>query len=266
MNAGQPAFVQAGDGDVAVFLLHGVGGGKAGWPAQLAALAAGGWHAIAWDMPGYGDSAPIEPYTMGGLAEALRALVRHVGAARSVLVGHSMGGMVAQEALAQEPGCADALVLSGTSAAFGKPGGDWQRRFLDERLAPLRAGRSMDELSQVLVPGMMAPGADAAALALGRRVMAAVPPSTYEAALRALAGFDRREKLGAIRVPTLCLAGELDGNAPPVVMRGMADRIPGAAFELLTGVGHLAPIEAPDRFNAALLRFLRAHCPPHGRS
>jgi pimeloyl-ACP methyl ester carboxylesterase len=85
--------------------------------------------------------------------------------------------------------------------------------------------------------------------------MAGVPEATYRAALAALVAFDRREALPRIGVPTLVLTGEHDRTAPPDVARRMAERIPGSRLALLPGAGHLAPMETPAAFNAALLDF-----------
>ncbi|WP_336606313.1 alpha/beta fold hydrolase [Calidifontimicrobium sp. SYSU G02091] len=254
-----------GAGDTAVVMLHGVGGGRDAWSDATGGtggvLADAGYLAVAPDLPGYGDSPTVTPYTMAALAEAVVALVESVGATRTVLVGHSMGGMVAQEVLATRPGLVHALVLSGTSPAFGKPDGDWQRRFLAERLAPLDAGQGMAALAPGLARGMAAPDADPQRIARCAAVMARVPEATYRAALHAIVGFDRRADLPRIAVPTLCLAGECDRNASPAVMQRMAQAIPGAEYRCLPGVGHLANMEAPAPFHAALLDFLRRHVP-----
>ena len=76
-----PATIVAGSGDTAVVLLHGVGGAKEAWTSTLAALSENGFRAVAWDMPGYGESAMIDPYTNQGLARALEALVDEIGRA-----------------------------------------------------------------------------------------------------------------------------------------------------------------------------------------
>jgi pimeloyl-ACP methyl ester carboxylesterase len=254
-----PAYLEQGSGDVAVVMLHGVGGGKEAWPRQLEFLAARGCRVVAWDMPGYGASAAIEPYTMAGLADALQALLDRLGARTNVVLGHSMGGMVAQEAYARSSARIHGLILSGTSPAFGKPDGEWQQQFLAARLAPLDAGRTMADVAEKLVPTMIGEAPDAAGLALARALMAAVPISTYRAALHALMGFDRREALGRVTVPTLVLAGERDTTAPPAVMRKMAEKIPGAQYRELPGAGHLANLEQPDAFNAVLDVFLITH-------
>ena len=258
-----PAHLDRGQGETVVFLLHGIGGGKIGWPWQLEALAGAGYRAIAWDMPGYGESEIVVPYTLARLAEALERLMDHVGARRSVALGHSMGGMVAQEAAARFPAKVHGLILAGTSPAFGRADGDWQREFLARRLRPLDEGQALRDLAPKLVGEVVAAGADPAGVALAVEVLAAVAPATYRASLAALVEFDRRAALSAIRVPTLVLAGEHDGNAPPAMMQKMAERIPGAHYECLPGAGHLAPMERPREFNEAVLRFLDARFGPN---
>jgi len=259
LNLPLPAFLQQGDGATAVFMLHGVGGGKEAWLDCLPEVARNGYQAIAWDMPGYGDSPMIDPYTNTGLARSLERLIDHIGAQRNVVLGHSMGGMVAQEAVALFPHKIHGLVLSGTSAAFGKPGGDWQQKFLNSRFAPLDAGMGMAGLASTLVRGMVAPDASEQAILVAERLMARVPEASYRAALSAIVSFSRVDNLAHIRVPALCMAGEHDQNATPGVMEKMAARIPGARYVCLDNVGHLANMERPDAFNAVLLEFLKQH-------
>jgi pimeloyl-ACP methyl ester carboxylesterase len=86
--------------------------------------------------------------------------------------------------------------------------------------------------------------------------MSQIPASTYRRALEALVTFDRRTQLPLIRVPTLVIAGEHDRNAPPAVMKKMADAIPRSTYLQLNGIGHLQNLEAPDDFDGLLLNFL----------
>jgi 3-oxoadipate enol-lactonase len=256
-----PAHRIEGDGDTAVFLLHGVGGAKEAWRDNAGAIAAAGFKTVAWDMPGYGASQTIAPYTLQRLAQSLAALIEHIGARRNVLLGHSMGGMVAQEAAVLCPDKLQALLLVATSPAFGKPGGDWQAQFLRSRFAPLDAGIGMVGLAAQLVPAMVAPSASAKTIDAAATLMAQVPEVSYRAALAAIVGFDRLAWLARIRVPTLCLAGEHDTNAAPAVLQKMAQHIPHAEYLCLPGVGHLANIEQPAVFNAAIVNFLCKHFP-----
>lgn len=258
--------LQWGDGRRAVVLLHGVGGGCEAWGDSLSgtgsALADAGYRAVALDLPGYGGSALIEPYTMAGLAAAVVATIDALGFAPCALVGHSMGAMVAQEVMAAASDRVAVLVLSGTSAAFGKRGGAWQAEFLAQRLAPLDAGAGMAALAPGLALGMASPLAPHDAVARAAILMSGVPEATYRLALQAIVEFDRRELLADLRLPVLCLAGEHDRNAPPTVMQQMAARIASAEYQCLAGVGHLANMEAPAPFNRALLAFLRRRFTP----
>ncbi|MBG9389110.1 alpha/beta fold hydrolase [Caenimonas aquaedulcis] len=250
-----PAFTVLGGGPT-VLMLHGIGGGHLSFAPQVETLASSGYRAIAWDMPGYGRSAPIEPYNFKGLAQSCIALIENLQCGDVVLVGHSMGGMVAQEVMARRPELVSKLVLCGTSPSFGKPDGQWQREFIAQRTAPLDAGKTMAELAQVLVPQMVGPGSLPEGVRLAAHCMGLVPASTYRRALEALVTFDRRAALAQIRVPTLVIAGEHDRNAPPAVMKKMADAIANSTYLEMPGIGHLQNLEAPDEFDGMLLNFL----------
>ena len=245
----------------AVVFLHGVGGGRHGWAAQQAHVAQLGWRSLAWDMPGYGDSPMIDPYDFAHLARALWQMLDAAHIQQAVLVGHSMGAMVALQAWTQAPERIRAMVLAASSPAFGHSGGDFQQQFLAQRLAPLESGKTMADIADRLIPSMVAPGSiDPAmkpALALAREGMAAIAPDTYRAALRALVQFEQRAALPTIAVPVLCLAAEHDRTAPPAVMALMAQKIPGARYACLAGAGHLLQYEQAEAFNAELEKFLK---------
>ena len=256
-----PFYVEKGQGETAVFLLHGVGGGHRAFDATVPVLVKAGYRTIVWDTPGYGKSAPLEPVTMAGFADSLQQLIHHVKARRSVVIGHSMGGMIAQEASARLASGIDGLILFATSPAFGKPGGDWQREFLQSRFAALDAGLGMAGLAPILVGGMLALGAPAKVRASALKMMSAVPEATYRAALSAIVSFNRLENLPKIRVPTLCLACNDDKTAPPSVMEKMAEKIQAAEYRCLANAGHLGNMEQPEAFNTEVLRFLNQHFP-----
>ena len=76
--------------------------------------------------------------------------------------------------------------------------------------------------------------------------------------LTCLVTFDRRADLGAIGAPTLLLAGEHDRVAPAPMMARMAEKIAHARFATIAGAGHIANLERPQAFNAALAEFLTA--------
>ena len=238
--------------------LHGIGGRASSWAAIQQACAQAGYASVAWDMPGYGDSPMIEPCTFDDLADALAALMDAQGLQQAVLVGHSLGGMVALQMWARHPERVAGLVLAASSPGFGQGSGDFQKAFIAQRLAPLEAGKSMADVADALVPTMVAPGFDGPGLAQAKACMGSITPGAYKAALSALVQFEQRSALSTITVPTLCIAAEHDRTAAPTVVQRMAEKIPHAQYLCLPGVGHLLTFEQPDRFAHALLPFLRS--------
>jgi len=238
--------------------LHGIGGAARAWRGQLDFFA-GRFHAIAWDMPGYGGSAPLAKCSITALAGALQDFLQQVGATNPILVGHSIGGMIVQQLLAKHPHIAGAVVLAQTSPAFGKPDGDWQKAFIEARLGPLDRGETLASLAPSLVKELVGDDPDAGGMELARDCMASVPEATYRATMLALMGFDLRDALKDIVLPTLVLSGSKDKNAPAPMMAKMASYIPSATYVELEGVGHLVNLERPATFNTALDQFLKAH-------
>ena len=212
-----------------------------------------GYHCAAWDQPGYGQAATVEPYEWETLAGALKELV---GGEKPVLVGHSMGGLVAQEFYARYPDSVAALALCFTSAAFAA-GTDFAKAFVAARIGPLDAGKTMEEIAKDVMPAQRGRVSDAQGLARAERIMAAVPPATYRKAIHLVTTFDRREDLPKVAVPALLVAGSDDVTAPPQMMERMAQKIPGAEFVVLRGCGHLGPMDQPEAFNKVLESFLR---------
>jgi 3-oxoadipate enol-lactonase len=240
----------------AVLFIHGIGGAGRAWAGQLASFRAAGLVPLAPDLPGYGGRLPVASMDFEGLAEDVEALIDRGGVHRPVLVGHSMGGMIAQTMLRRRPEAYAAAVLACTSPAFGNADGEFQRKFVADRLGSLDADKTMADLAPRMVERMMGPRPGAAGRALAIDVMGAVPADTYRVAVRCLVTFDERANLGRIGIPVLCLAGEVDPNAPPPVVERMAGKIPGAQYVCLPGVGHLPNLEAPAAFDAGVLSFL----------
>ncbi len=250
-----PSCIAVGDKGPALLFLHGIGGDAECFRPQLAHFGRE-FRAIAWNMPGYGGTDLLTETTFPALADAVAALLDARGIARVHLVGHSLGGMIAQEFAFRHPGSLASLTLSGTTAAFGRPDGDFQRDFIRQRLAPLEAGQAMADLAARLVGGLIGPAADPDGMATALASMGRVKPATYRAALHCLVAFDRRDALPRIAVPTLLIAGGADTTAPAAVMERMAAKIPGARFVTLPGAGHLANLEQPAAFNRVLEEFL----------
>ena len=241
---------------IPVVFLHGIGGGAKSFAPQMASFATAGYQPVALDLMGYGGREPVEAMSFEALAEDVEFAIGESGLERPVLVGHSMGGMVVQTLLRRRPGAYRAGVLSCTSPAFGNPAGDFQKKFVADRLEPLDQDYTMATLAPEAADDIMGPNADPAGRALFIENFAAVPEKTYRAAVKCLVTFDERANLPNIKIPILCLAAEHDRNAPPPVLEKMASKIPGAYYICLSGLGHMPNLEAPAAFDGALLNFL----------
>ena len=244
--------------------LHGIGGGAGLWAGQLTRF--GDRHrAIAWNMPGYAGSATREMPDIARIAEALADFLAALRIERPILVGHSIGGMIVQSYLAQGLGPVAAAVLAQTSPAFGGRDPTWAKDFVAARLGPLDRGVTMAEIAQESVPGMVGEGADPAGIALALATMASTPPDAYRASTLAMIGFDLRNALGRIAVPTLLVSGSLDRNAPAPTMAKMAEAIPRGRHVCVEGSGHLVMLERPAAFDAAFAAFLSDTVPGDSR-
>ena len=253
---GRFGYEAAGDPKaVPLVFLHGIGGAARGWRNQLDAFG-GRYHAIAWDMPGYGVSQPLPAMSIPTLADALKDFLEQLGATKPVLVGHSIGGMIVQQFLVSYPELAGAVVLAQTTSAFGSSDGEWQKNFIESRVGPLDRGETMPSMAPKLVQDLVGDAPSPEGVQLARDCMASVKPETYRSSMQAMIGFDLRKNMADIAVPTLLLSGSKDNNAPAKTMAKMAGQVKGSTYVELEGVGHLANMERPSEFNEVLRDFL----------
>ena len=94
-----------------MLMLHDADGGHLTFAPLVETLATAGYRAVAWNMPGYGHSAPVEPYTFKALSQSAVALVDALQSGPVTLVGHGMGAMVALEVALRSPARVSGLVL-----------------------------------------------------------------------------------------------------------------------------------------------------------
>jgi 3-oxoadipate enol-lactonase len=245
-----------------IVFLHGIGGLAKGFDSHVAYFAQRGFEAIAFNQAGYGGQPLIEPYTFEAAAQVLYESLSARPTEATILVGHSMGGMLAQTLAIMNsnfntPLNLAGLVLAQTSPAFGNKDGLFQQRFIADRSAPLDAGKTMADVAATLVPSMMGPTCTVAVRTFCASLMAQVPAQTYRAALSALVKFDARPYLSLLSMPVLCLAAEHDKTAPATVLEKLAEKLPEGYFESLLGLGHLAPFEDPEIFCKAIEHFLK---------
>lgn len=256
-----PDYSVTGEGRTTVFLLHGAFGAKEYWRSQLDEFSARGYRVVAWDAPGYGLSPLPGDFSAESSAEALVRLLELTGSERNVVIGHSFGGMIAQRAFDYLPDRIHGLVLSATSAAFGNLQGEWQQKFISDRVAPLDAGKTLAQFAPGMLRGMMSRDAAGEPVELVVRIVSQMKPETFRAAVAAVTRFDARAVLSRMNIPVLCIAGEFDQTAPAVVMEKLAGKIKDAEFVCLKGTGHFGWAEAPGEFNKVVLDFLHRRLP-----
>lgn len=251
---------ESGSGEIALVCLHGISSNSRSWQRQLERLAGSErYRVIAWDAPGYGQSDdPPDNLPMDWYAGQLAGLLDALQLPRAVIVGLSMGGVLAQEFYHQHPERCLALVLSDTNTGGGaRPPAERQAR-LEGRLKAL-AELSLEEMARQRAPNLLSPGAAPALVAEVEVMIRELHPAGYRAMVLALDAADTRAVLPVVAVPALVMWGEHDRVTPRPEAEVLRTGIPGAAFEIIPGAGHLSNLEQPDAFNRAVTAFLDRH-------
>ena len=246
---------EAGAGDVVLFL-HGLGGSRGSWDAQIEALSHR-WRCVAWDMPGYGASAPRRPLTFEVIADAVAELLDHLECESAHLCGLSFGGHHGLHTALRHPDRVRSLVLADTSAAFGGDGTD-PDQWRQSRLAPLDAGLTPADLAADVIDGVTAGGFTGIERDRALAAFSRISADALRAACELLPTHDVRHRLADIAAPTLVVVGELDEETPPAYAAELAQGIDNSRLETIAGAGHLTPAEAPGAFNRLVHDFLES--------
>jgi pimeloyl-ACP methyl ester carboxylesterase len=257
VNGLRIAYRRVGSGP-ALVLVHGGLGDSRDWRGQLEGLD-DEFTVVAWDAPGCrGSDDPPESFRLPDFADCLAGFVAAAGLERPHVCGLSFGGGLALELYRRHPGLPRSLVLASAYAGWA---GSLPPEVVRERVA--RALREAELPPERWVrgylPGLFTEAAPPELLEEAAAIMADTRPVAMRTMARAFAEADLRDVLGRIRVPTLLLYGEGDRRAPLGEVAAELHRaIPGSRLVVLPGVGHAANMEAPERFNAELRRFLRS--------
>lgn len=214
-----------------------------------AALLAGRFRVLRYDLRGHGgSSAPPGPYSMADLGGDLIGLLDALGIARASLVGLSIGGMIAQWVAAMHPERVERLVVACSAPAL-PPADAWHAR-----AAAVRAAGTAP-LVETLFARWFTPGfrdAHPEVLERVRAMLLGCDPEGYAGCCEAIAGADLAPALSSVRAPTLVICGVADPVAPPAVGLALADALAHASFLALADAAHLANLNQPARFGAAL--------------
>ena len=235
----------------AVLLINSLGTDLRLWEPLLPHLPEG-WRLIRYDMRGHGLSAcPAAPYSMDELAADAAALLDHLGVRGALVVGISIGGMVAQALAAARPDLTRAVVISNSAARIGTAE-VWQ-----DRIRTVRQG-GVGALADGVLERWFTPAfRSGAEIALWRHMLSRQPAEGYAGCAAALETADLTERTRGLALPALAIAGDHDGSTPPDLVRATADLIAGARLELIAGGGHLPHVEQPELYARALTAFAR---------
>jgi 2-succinyl-6-hydroxy-2,4-cyclohexadiene-1-carboxylate synthase len=262
-NGIRMAYAESGSGSDVVLLVHGFTGAKEDFSDHLDPLADLGWRVLAPDLRGHGEtSGPpgTDRYTFDLLRADVEAFIDALGLERLVLLGHSMGGVVAQHLARADAGRLRGLVLMDTT--HGPSGMDPE---LVEAGIALVRDEGIDALADLLA---LAPGANSTEAhqrlirerdgfaEFGDRKLRSVSGDMFQAMARQL--LDRTselDSLGTVSLPTLVMVGALD---EPFVQpsRDLAATIETARLVEIPGAGHNPQFEAPELWLEAMTSFL----------
>jgi pimeloyl-ACP methyl ester carboxylesterase len=227
--------------------VHGSGGTHEVWKGQLGRLASRR-PVVALDLSGHGDSADFDAdpgwETVSAYADDVVAVAEETGA--GVLVGNSLGGAVGLQLVTERDHDFDGLVLAGTGAKL--PVLNDLRRWLEDDF-----DRAVEFLHG---EDRLFHDAGSRYVQLSTEAMHEVGQRVTRRDFESCHAFDVRERLGDVEVPTLAVVGEHDHLTPPEYHEELADGIPDGRYREVLGAAHLAMLEEPEGFNAALREFL----------
>jgi 3-oxoadipate enol-lactonase len=239
----------------AVVLVHGWTLDLDQWDPQAAALA-GPWRLIRFDRRGFGLSTGRP--SLAADADDAQALCRQLGVPRAVFVGMSQAARIVAKLAVTAPGLTAGIVLDGAPASLAGPA--QPELALDEfRALARRDGIEAFRQAWARHPVTQLRTADPDAHAVRARMLARYPGHDLLEDPPALPAVPEALPLESIRQPALVLFGAHDMASRQQAARQLANRLPGAVLETVPDAGHLACLDNPLAYNAALLRFLQSH-------
>lgn len=257
---GRRMFVRDEGAGRPLLLVHGFPLDHSMWSGQW--TLADRYRLIAPDLPGFGqcelpqdDAASV--LSMERLADDLAALAEALGIAEPLtFCGLSMGGYVAWQFWKRHRDRLAGLILCDTRSVADSAEAAEGRR----RLAAQAIQSGAEVVASAMAPKLFSAETAARQPQLVeqiRQTMLSVKPATLSAALLGMAQRpDMTASLKEIDTPAVVICGQHDVISPPAEMQGIAAAMPRATFELIPGAGHMAPLEAPGKVNAAIARFL----------
>ena len=235
-----------------VLLLHSLGVSGRMWDGVAAALAPGR-RTLAPDLRGHAGASADGPFTTAGAVDDLEGLCEREGVTGVHLVGTGLGSLVAVELAGRRPDLVRSLALASTYVRVSG-GGAERLRATREQLA----SGAFEQFAASYLDAVLLPHADPTARRALLDGLLATGPARFLEALAAGMAADQEARLGSVRAPALVLVGAEDDRTPVAGAREVADLLPRARLQMLEGAGHLAAVDDPATFAAALEAFWSA--------
>ena len=244
------AYDDAGSGHPPLVLVHGAACNRRFWSQQVPRFSSA-HRVVAVDLRGHGESdAPAERYTVRLFAEDLASTCKQLGMESPVVIGHSLGGLVALDFASAYPDQVGAAVLIDSPLL---PGGD-RTEVVRDLVAGLR-GHDPDSALRAYFEGrLFGPYDDAATRSwILDQIVLTEPHVTSSLWEESLVSWDDEAALRECRVPVLYI----DAGAPNADLTRAVELCPGLMIARTIGSGHFSPLEVPEQVNTVLERFLR---------
>lgn len=225
-------------------LIHGAGGSHLHWPAELRRLADATVYAL--DLSGHGRSDGSGCNTIADYVDVLIGFLDATRTDSAVLVGHSMGGAIAQMTALTHPERVTGLVLVGTGARLRVT-----PAILDGILS------DSENAIDLITRFAWAEGAPEELTRLGRQTLAETPPEVTHGDFLACNVFDVMDRLAEIRARTLVISGTADLLTPHKYGVYLAEHIPNARLVTVEGGGHMVALEQPGVVARAVREFVK---------
>lgn len=257
-------YVELGEGPPVLFV-HGLGGSWRNWLENLPSFARD-HRVVAIDLPGFGTSPiPPEKISITAYGELVVAVADRLGLGpETALVGHSMGGFISTDAVTGSPerfSCLTLVAAAGITFAAMSDSRKSVTSAAIKMIRPLMANRVDRSLHRKRLRAASFSGLVAHPSLIDREILwelaryAATAPGMIEAT-DALYGYDSRERLAEIEIPTLVMWGRKDRLVPVAAAHAYMERIPGARLSIIDDTGHMVQMERPARFNREVEAFV----------
>lgn len=234
-----------------VVFIHALGTRLDLWDDVIAQIPAG-LRILRFDLRGHGQSsAPDAPYRMGALVKDTEALLDHLNIRDAVVVGLSIGGMVAQGLAVKRLDQIRGLVLSNTAAKIATPS-IWQNRITQIEAEGLSA-----IIEPTLDRWLARSNRNGEVADCLHTMISSTPQQGYLGCCAAISSTDFYTPTSGLRLPTLGICGSEDGSTPADMVRETVGLIPGSQFRLIRKSGHMPCVEQPHEFTSHLVEFLQ---------